>query len=181
MEEKELTQENQEQPVEQIDQPSEQQENAEVVDEKQEEQAEQVEVSEPEPVIEAAGEQEVIAEKEAEPEQAEAPVQETATVMPEDLIKKLQTQPTHRSKGMGSKKVMQGIVASNKADKTIIVKIETQVAHPLYKKYYKSTKKVMAHDENNDCNIGDVVRVKESRPLSARKRWVLTDIISRAK
>ncbi|MFP4368318.1 MAG: 30S ribosomal protein S17 [Candidatus Kapaibacterium sp.] len=74
-----------------------------------------------------------------------------------------------------------GKVFSNKADKTITVLVERRVAHPLYKKYYKQSKKFLAHDENNDCNIGDLVRIKESRPLSRRKRWVLIDIIERAK
>ena len=81
----------------------------------------------------------------------------------------------------GRKKVRTGKVVSNKADKTIVVTIERQVAHPIYKRYYKQTKKVMAHDENNECNIGDTVRVVESRPLSARKRWALVEIIDRAK
>lgn len=79
------------------------------------------------------------------------------------------------------KRVFQGKVASNKADKTIVVEIETQVAHPLYKKYYKRTKKVMAHDETNQCGIGDVVRVKEHRPISKNKRWVLIEVVSKAK
>ncbi|MCU0329386.1 MAG: 30S ribosomal protein S17 [Candidatus Kapabacteria bacterium] len=78
------------------------------------------------------------------------------------------------------KKVRTGKVVSNKADKTIVVAIERQVAHPLYKKYFKRTKKVMAHDETNQCQIGDTVRVIESRPLSARKRWALVEIIERA-
>ena len=80
-----------------------------------------------------------------------------------------------------NKRIIQGKVVSNKADKTIIVAFERQVAHPLYKKYYKRTKRVMAHDETNNANIGDVVKVQESRPLSARKRWNLIDIVSRAK
>jgi small subunit ribosomal protein S17 len=66
-------------------------------------------------------------------------------------------------------------------NKSIVVAIERQVAHPLYKKYYKQTKKVMAHDEANECRIGDTVRVIESRPLSARKRWMLVEIVDRAK
>lgn len=79
------------------------------------------------------------------------------------------------------KRVLQGKVKSNKCDKTIIVAIEKQVAHPLYKKYYKRTKRVMAHDVNNECRIGDTVRVKECRPLSAKKRWTLFEIVERAK
>ena len=78
------------------------------------------------------------------------------------------------------KKVRVGKVVSNKADKTIIVSIERQVIHPLYRKYFKQTKKVMAHDEENTCQIGDTVKVIESRPLSARKRWSLVEILERA-
>lgn len=80
----------------------------------------------------------------------------------------------------GRKKIRQGKVVSNKMNKSIVVAIERQVVHPLYRKYYKQTKKVMAHDEENTCNIGDVVRVIESRPLSAKKRWSLIEIIERA-
>lgn len=79
------------------------------------------------------------------------------------------------------KRVLQGVVVSNKPNKTIVVKFERQVAHPLYKKYYRQSKKVMAHDEKNECNIGDVVKIKEHRPLSARKRWQLIEIVQRAK
>ncbi len=78
------------------------------------------------------------------------------------------------------RKVRTGKVVSNKAEKTIVVSIERQIAHPLYKKYFKRSTKVMAHDEKNECNIGDVVKVIESRPLSARKRWALVEIIERA-
>lgn len=79
------------------------------------------------------------------------------------------------------KKIRQGkVVSGKKMEKSIVVAIERQVKHPIYKKYYKQTKKLMAHDENNDCNIGDTVRVIESRPLSARKRWRLLDIVERA-
>lgn len=78
------------------------------------------------------------------------------------------------------KKVRVGKVVSNKADKTIVVSIERQVAHPIYKRYFKQAKKIMAHDEMNECNIGDTVKVIESRPLSARKRWRLIEIIERA-
>lgn len=77
------------------------------------------------------------------------------------------------------KKVRQGKVVSNKMDKSIVVAVERQVMHPLYKKYFRLTKKFMAHDENNDCQIGDVVRIVESRPLSARKRWTLLEVVER--
>ncbi len=79
------------------------------------------------------------------------------------------------------KRVLVGKVKSNKSDKTIVVSIETQVRHPLYKKYYKKTKTFMAHDESNDCKMGDIVKIKESRPLSARKRWILVEVLERAK
>lgn len=80
-----------------------------------------------------------------------------------------------------NRRILTGKVTSNKMDKTIVVTIERQVIHPLYKKYFKRSKKVMADDPNNDCNIGDTVKVRESRPLSAKKRWSLAEIIQRAK
>ncbi len=79
------------------------------------------------------------------------------------------------------KKILQGKVTSAKADKTITVSVVSQVAHPLYRKYYKKSKKFMAHDEINTAKEGDTVRIKESRPLSRRKRWTLLEIIERAK
>jgi len=66
-------------------------------------------------------------------------------------------------------------------NKSIVVAIERRVAHPLYKKYYKRTTKLMAHDENNECSIGDVVKIMETRPLSKRKRWRLVEIIEKVK
>jgi len=79
------------------------------------------------------------------------------------------------------KKILTGVVVSNKANKTITVKTERQVAHPLYKKYYKVSKKITAHDENNECGEGDTVRVIEIRPLSKSKRWNLINIVEKAK
>ena len=74
-----------------------------------------------------------------------------------------------------------GMVVSNKMDKTITVAIERKVAHPLYKKYFKKTSKLMAHDDKKECNIGDKVKIMETRPLSANKRWRLVEIIEKAK
>ena len=74
-----------------------------------------------------------------------------------------------------------GRVASNKMDKTIVVAIEDSVKHPLYKKIIKRTVKLKAHDENNECSIGDRVRVMETRPLSKEKRWRLVEVIEKAK
>ena len=81
----------------------------------------------------------------------------------------------------GRRKTKVGTVVSNKMDKSIIVAIERKVIHPLYKKYYKKTTKFMAHDQNNIASIGDVVKIMETRPLSARKRWRLVEIIEKVK
>ena len=74
-----------------------------------------------------------------------------------------------------------GRVVSNKMDKTVVVAIEDSVKHPLYKKVIKRTVKLKAHDENNECSIGDRVRVVETRPLSTEKRWRLVESIEKAK
>jgi len=74
-----------------------------------------------------------------------------------------------------------GKVVSNKMDKTIVVAVENSVKHPIYKKVIKRTAKLKAHDENNECSIGDRVRVMETRPLSKDKRWRLIKIIEKAK
>jgi small subunit ribosomal protein S17 len=69
------------------------------------------------------------------------------------------------------KRVMQGVVVSDKMDKTIVVKVERRYQHPIYKKYIRRSKKYHAHDENNQCKIGDTVSIRECRPLSKLKRW----------
>ena len=79
------------------------------------------------------------------------------------------------------RKTRVGKVVSNKMDKTIVVAVENHVKHPLYKKVVKSTYKLKAHDENNECNIGDTVKVMETRPLSKDKRWRLVEITDRVK
>ena len=79
------------------------------------------------------------------------------------------------------RKTRTGKVVSNKMDKTIVVAVENNVKHPLYNKIIKRTYKLKAHDENNDCNIGDTVRVMETKPLSKDKRWILVEIVDRAK
>lgn len=78
------------------------------------------------------------------------------------------------------RKVMTGTVVSNKMDKTIVVAVETSVKHPIYGKIVKKTYKLKAHDENNECQIGDRVRVMETRPLSKDKRWRLVEVIEKA-
>ena len=79
------------------------------------------------------------------------------------------------------RKVRTGKVVSNKMDKTIVVAVENHVKHPLYGKIVKKTYKLKAHDEKNECNIGDIVKVVETRPLSKDKRWRLVEIIERVK
>ncbi len=74
-----------------------------------------------------------------------------------------------------------GVVVSNKMDKTIAVMIERKVKHPMYGKFVKKSKKYLAHDEKNECGIGDTVRIMETRPLSKNKCWRLVEIIERAK
>ncbi len=80
-----------------------------------------------------------------------------------------------------SRKTKVGKVVSNKMDKTIVVAIEDRIKHPLYKKIVKNTIKFKAHDEENTCNIGDKVKIMETRPLSRDKRWRLVEIIEKAK
>ncbi len=79
------------------------------------------------------------------------------------------------------KRVLQGRVVSNKMQKTIVVEIQTRTLHRLYKKYLTRSKKIKAHDETNECGIGDTVRVVECRPLSKEKRWRLLSVVEKAK
>ena len=78
------------------------------------------------------------------------------------------------------RKVMTGTVVSNKMDKTIVVAVETSVKHPIYGKIVKRTYKLKAHDEENQCQIGDKVKVMETRPLSKGKRWRLVEVVEKA-
>jgi len=79
------------------------------------------------------------------------------------------------------KKILQGIVVSDKAEKTIVVRVERQFIHPLYKKTVRRHKQYMSHDEQEEAHEGDVVQIMEHRPLSARKRWILHKIVVRKK
>ena len=80
----------------------------------------------------------------------------------------------------GSRKERVGMVVSDRPDKTVTVSVETLVRHPLYKKRIRRSKRFMVHDEGNEARVGDTVRIIETRPLSARKRWRLANIVSRA-
>jgi small subunit ribosomal protein S17 len=77
------------------------------------------------------------------------------------------------------RKVREGLVVSNKMDKTVVVAVETRKVHPLYKKAIRVTKKYKAHDINNACKVGDKVKIVEARPLSREKRWQVTEVISK--
>lgn len=79
------------------------------------------------------------------------------------------------------RKTRVGVVTSNKMAKTIAVSVERRIKHPIYGKFMKKNKKFIAHDETNECNIGDTVRIMETRPMSKNKRWRLVEILERAK
>lgn len=87
----------------------------------------------------------------------------------------------HDHSGRNIRKIMIGKVSSDKMDKTIVVKVENNVKHPLYKKIIKHTTKLKVHDELNQCKIGDIVKVMETRPLSRDKRWRLVEVLEKAK
>ncbi len=81
----------------------------------------------------------------------------------------------------GYRKTRRGYVVSDKMDKTVVVAVEDRVKHPLYGKVMRRTSKVKAHDEQNQCGIGDTVRIMETRPLSAAKRWRVVEVVEKAK
>ncbi len=88
---------------------------------------------------------------------------------------------TEVKKRTTSRKSRIGVVVSNRMDKSVVVAIEKRVKHPLYKKFFKKTTKYMAHDEKNECGIGDKVKIMETRPLSKNKCWRLVEVIDKAK
>ena len=91
------------------------------------------------------------------------------------------SEDTTTTEQRGARKVLQGVVVSDKMDKTIVVLVEDRVKHPLYGKVMTKTLKLKAHDEDNSAGIGDRVRVMETRPTSATKRWRLIEIVEKAK
>ena len=91
------------------------------------------------------------------------------------------TQQRTEAADRNQRKTRIGKVVSNKMQKSIVVSIERRIAHPLYKKYFRRTTTLMAHDEKREAGIGDVVKIMETRPLSARKRWRLVQILEKAK
>ena len=91
------------------------------------------------------------------------------------------TETTETTDERGRRKVREGYVVSDKMDKTVVVAVEDQVKHPLYGKVMRRTSKLKAHDEQNQCGIGDRVLLMETRPLSATKRWRVVEILEKAK
>jgi small subunit ribosomal protein S17 len=81
---------------------------------------------------------------------------------------------------LDNKLIRSGVVVSNKADKTVVVKVERKFQHPVYHRTVKNSKKYMAHDETNACNIGDLVKIVETRPLSKNKRWMVLEVVQKA-
>ena len=90
-------------------------------------------------------------------------------------------EPNTNSITRNMRKVRVGIVSSNKMDKTITVKVERKVKHPLYGKFIKKTTGFHAHDEKNECSIGDIVKIMEARPMSKTKRWRLVEVVEKVK
>ena len=102
--------------------------------------------------------------------------------MSEPTVEEVAKEPVQKAdSGRNYRKVREGYVVSDKMDKTIVVSLEDRVKHPLYGKVIRRTNKVKAHDENNTAGIGDRVRLMETRPLSATKRWRLVEILEKAK
>ena len=109
-------------------------------------------------------------------QEAVAPAKETVEVKPEDQAQ--HALDLHHGRNLRKERI--GQVTSNKMNKTITVAVQRRIKHPIYGKFIGKTTKFTAHDENNDCGIGDTVRIAETRPLSKNKRWRLTEIIERA-
>ncbi len=105
--------------------------------------------------------------------------EETTDTTSQDSTETAEAQPQAAERGR--RKVLSGVVVSDKMDKTIVVLVEDRVKHPLYGKVMTKSTKHKAHDEDNTAGIGDRVRIMETRPLSATKRWRLTEVVERAK
>ena len=93
----------------------------------------------------------------------------------------VRNQPAATTPRTTRRKVRIGKVVSNKMEKSIVVTVERRVPHPIYKKYFKRTSKLMAHDEKREAGVGDLVKIMETRPLSKNKRWRLVEILEKAK
>lgn len=89
-------------------------------------------------------------------------------------------QTAENSQAAAGKRTKVGVVVSNKMEKTVVVAVENMVVHPMYRKYVRRTSKFLAHNEENNCNVGDRVVIEETRPLSKRKRWNVREVIDKA-
>ena len=116
-----------------------------------------------------------------EPANAEESAAPEAPTAPEAAAPGPTAQTGSQVETRGRRKVRVGVVVSDKMDKTVLVRIDRRVRHPLYKKTVAKANKLAAHDENNDAHVGDMVRVVETRPLSKSKRWRVVEIVERAK
>ena len=112
---------------------------------------------------------------------ADAPAAAAVAAAPRVVGTYSEADTKEKSTTRNERKTRDGIVVSNKMDKTISVLIERRLQHPIYGKFVKKSKKLIAHDESNECQIGDVVRIMECRPLSRRKRWRLLTVLEKAK
>ena len=135
-------------------------------------------------------------ERDQTPETTEEPTEEPVAETPQDLVESgeagLETGPAkgpaldqdegqiQTDTARNRRKERVGLIVSDRADKTVTVAVEALVRHPMYKKRVRRSRKFMVHDEGNEARVGDTVRIVETRPLSARKRWRLANIISRA-
>jgi small subunit ribosomal protein S17 len=135
-------------------------------------------------------------ERDQTPETTEEPTEEPVAETPQDLVDAgeagLETGPAkgpaldqdegqiQTDTARNRRKERVGLIVSDRADKTVTVAVEALVRHPMYKKRVRRSRKFMVHDEGNEARVGDTVRIVETRPLSARKRWRLANIISRA-
>jgi small subunit ribosomal protein S17 len=99
----------------------------------------------------------------------------------QDAVKTAEKPAEKPEVNRNNRKTRIGKVISSKMDKSITVAIEKKIQHPLYKKFYKKTTKFLAHDEKNECGVGDTVKIMETRPLSKRKRWRLVSVVEKAK
>jgi len=105
----------------------------------------------------------------------------TEIAKPETAARAKASAAAEASSDRTRRKVRTGVVVSEKMDKTVLVRIDRKVRHPLYKKTLKRSNKLAAHDENNDARVGDTVRVMETRPISKTKRWRIVEVVERAK
>ena len=125
-------------------------------------------------------EEEIKENQEAAPESPETVVETPAPEAPEAVAAETATAPTPAEKDRGSRAEKVGIVTSDKMTRTVVVRVDRLVKHPVYKRYVRRRTKFMAHNEIDGVTLGDMVRIVETRPLSARKRWRVVEVLRKA-